>query len=196
MSRYDNHQLVFLDTETGGFQVDQNLLEFACVATDITSREVREEWSVKVLPEFPERLTARAAMVNGYDEEVWQEEAVPLSEAVRRMAETIDGRPSILVGHNVSFDWRFIADAAMRSKWQCSSVEGLIDTLWMAKQLPGVEKHNLESLCTEFGLAPPAYHRALEDTRTCRLVYQELRRRGVKPRLSAVEQWWAGRAIA
>jgi DNA polymerase III epsilon subunit-like protein len=188
--RFGEHQLVFFDTETAGFKISEGILELGCVVTDITSRTVRAELGIKVLPKGKRPISDRVASLNGYDPEVWKREAVALGAAMEQLDLLIGDQPTLMVGHSIGFDWRFLSASAKQVGWRPVAIEGTIDTLWMARKVEGLDRHNLEHLCRNWGIETGQMHRALEDAHCCRLVYQALRTQGIKPQVTLTKQWW------
>ena len=186
MSAYNSYHLLFLDTETGGFRVENGLLEVAAILTDITSKTVLSEWSTKILPEPDDILTDAALKICGYDPEVWEKEGIPLLDAITKLREIVGDTPTFLVAHNAPFDWQFIREGMRRAEWDGKEILAYIDTLPMSCELQDLPRHRLVDMMTAFNLTADAYHEALADTRSCRLIYQELRKRGIRPAITKI----------
>lgn len=83
------------------------------------------------------------------------------------------GRDYVLLGHNVIFDFGFLKQAA-RNRDTPFERSG-VDTLKLARKLlPDQEKKTLQALCDHFGIAREHSHRALDDARAARQLYEIL----------------------
>ena len=101
----------FLDCEFGGLDVEiHDITEIAVVMTDYRLDAVAEkEWKVRARPE---RISAEAAALSGYDAKVWEEEAVPIRQALTELAEMCPrGRTVVPSGQNVRMDVIFLERA-------------------------------------------------------------------------------------
>ena len=71
---------LFFDLETGGlFHWQHDMVEVAAILTDPSGEIVLEEFSTRVFPERP--VDAKAAEINGYNQEKWATTAVPIEKA-------------------------------------------------------------------------------------------------------------------
>jgi DNA polymerase III epsilon subunit-like protein len=162
MSLLSGSTIAVVDTETTGFSPAEGhaLVEVAWVPViDGVVREVAA-WSSLVDPGRPippeatrvHRITD--AMVGG----------APRPDAVaRRLREACADLP--LCFHNAPFDLPFLA-ALMRAGAQPPLTGPVIDTLGMARALPGSGGNGLGVLAQRFGLPPATAHRALGDALT------------------------------
>lgn len=162
--------LLFLDTETGGLNArDHDLVSIACILTDPTGKTVLEEWDTKVYPMKP--VDPKAAAVNGYTKEAWENQAVHAHQAMIKVLTMLSG--AMMVCHNTPFDKSFVEAAlyANRQKW--TGRYHTMDTMVMAMPLLRaglVENIKLETLTRYFGIEH-VKHRALGDARACREVF-------------------------
>ncbi|MCM1283197.1 MAG: 3'-5' exonuclease [Muribaculaceae bacterium] len=91
--------------------------------------------------------------------------------AVSRLLEMIGG--DVLVGHNVSFDYRFLKQWAVNHGIKLELAA--IDTLRMARTLlPPEQSKKLESLCEYFQIPRANAHRALEDAKETQQIFELL----------------------
>jgi DNA polymerase III subunit epsilon len=82
-------------------------------------------------------------------------------EVCERISEELAGR--VFVGHNVGFDWRFVASEIERSSSRALTGPRVC-TLRMARRLlPHLRSRSLGSLAEYFGIGMDRHHRALDD---------------------------------
>ncbi len=101
----------FLDCEFGGLDPEQHdITEIGAVITDYRLVELAErEWKVRARPE---RITAEAAQISGYDAKIWETEAVPLRQALTELAQLLPkGKTIVPAGQNVRMDVLFLERA-------------------------------------------------------------------------------------
>lgn len=170
----NDHKLFFFDCETGGLDwTDRDMVEVACVVTDPTGKNVLTEYHARVLPKRP--VDARAAEINGYNEEKWAAEAVVLDVAMVKLLER--AKDCLFCSHNTPFDWGFFNAAMAERKARWRGDYHKIDTVALATPLLKAGKVvdlKLGTLCKYFGVDPGEPHRALSDARACRGVYLKL----------------------
>lgn len=81
---------------------------------------------------------------------------------------------SVLLGHNVNFDYRFMKQNVVRlgGKFERSG----LDTLAIARVcLPMVQGKSLDRLAAWYGIGQQHHHRALDDARTAAGIYERMR---------------------
>jgi DNA polymerase-3 subunit epsilon/ATP-dependent DNA helicase DinG len=101
------------------------------------------------------------------EDELRSARALPLDEALRRLADYIDDAP--LVGHNIATDVAFLRAAGMTLR------NPLLDTYDLAVTLlPDLKTYGLEAIATHLGIGATRYHRALDDAQTTRRVFLTL----------------------
>lgn len=80
-----------------------------------------------------------------------------------------------IVGHNVTFDYRFIKQWAVNKKIPLE-LEAY-DTLQLARRLlPNEQSKKLENLCTYFGIERRNAHRALDDAGETQQIFEKLKK--------------------
>ena len=80
-----------------------------------------------------------------------------------------------IVGHNVTFDYRFVKQWAVNKKIPLE-LEAF-DTLQLARRLlPGEQSKKLENLCEWFGIERENAHRALDDARETQQIFEKLKK--------------------
>lgn len=162
MSLLSGLTVAVVDTETTGFSPADGhvLVEVAWVP--VVDGEVREAsaWSSLVAPGRP--IPPDATRVHHITDAMVAE--APRPEAVaRRLRDACGDLP--LGFHNAPFDLPFLA-ALMRAGGQPPLAGPVIDTLGLARALPGAGSNSLGALAQRFGLPPATAHRALGDALT------------------------------
>ena len=193
MSLLAGHTVLVVDTETTGLEYgppgNDRITDVA--ALPLVNGDVQEGWSSLVnprrpIPEFVVKLTGITdVMVAG---------APSVAEVGLRLRTACGDLP--LVSHNAPFDLQFL-----RPMFQEAGVAALtnpvIDTLGLARGLPGVGSNRLEELAARCGW--PSHeeqkHRAMHDARLTAFVLIKLaqrweRERGVRSllELAAISQ--------
>jgi DNA polymerase III epsilon subunit-like protein len=173
-----DRDLCFIDTETTGAQFDYHeLIELAVIRTSPDGTIARGEWSAKIAPLYPERITPFAQQLNGYSPERWQQASASSPELWGSFREFVAG--GVPVCHNPSFDRAFITIAASRQE----VLDLALDYHWIGTESFGwplytaglIPKLSLSELCRFFGIPPePPLHTALNGASTCREVYLRL----------------------
>jgi DNA polymerase-3 subunit epsilon len=175
--------LVFLDVETTGLDVDKNeIIELGVVVvrqngvnTTNPVFEIIEEIDLKIKPEHIETADPVALRVNGYNEADWLF-AVTLENAMKLLAEKAKG--GIMVAHNVAFDYGFIEHAFKKTGIENTMHYHKLDTISIAFAKlhlnEDVDKFSLHFLAEHFGIENKKAHSALSDARTTFELYKKL----------------------
>jgi len=160
----------FLDCEFGGLDPEQHdITEVALVLTDYRLAELAQgEWKVKARPE---RITAEAAAIFGYDAAVWAE-APPLRQVLTEITQLLPKDKTVVpAGQNVRMDVLFLEKAfkACEMPWPFDYHVIDLATLYYAWSLVAgetVPALSLRQAATHAGLVDgPVPHRALADAR-------------------------------
>jgi DNA polymerase-3 subunit epsilon len=105
-------------------------------------------------------------------------------------------KDSIIVGHNISFDWQLLCSEFERLDISLPS-EPLICTMSLASRL-GLHSRKLIDCCKESGISPGSSHCALDDARSAMQLFMSFRKHHVglrcieekiTQRLDYPEQW-------
>lgn len=189
MGLLDGLRLLAVDTETTGMSPDagHRLVEVAHV--EIANGAVAGEWSSLVRPGRP--IPPDAARVHGITDAMVAGAPAP-GEVGRALREACGDLP--LVFHNAPFDLPFLIQL-FREAGTPGLLNPIVDTLGLARGLPGAGSNSLGSLAARYRLPPEPAHRALGDARTTARLFLALagqweRERGVRTlaELAAVSQ--------
>lgn len=162
---------VFLDCEFGGLDVElHDLTEVGIILTDYRLVESAEaQWRVRARPE---RITAEAAEIFGYDEKLWSE-APPVRQVLSEISAMLPTDKIVVpAGQNVRMDMTFLERAYKNCELPYPFDYHVIDlaTLFYSWSLvvgERVKSLSLRQAATEAGLLHGATvrHRALADAR-------------------------------
>ena len=170
-SRQPPPELVVVDIETTGLDVDDRIIEIAALKVDERLRVV-DTFTTLVDPGLPLPLAAeRTTGIAPAD----LEGAPRFSEVYPTFLDFVAGAP--LAGHNIdAFDLPRLATEA-RDAGLPPPVAGTVDTLEAALLLfPELDRHALPVLALHLGLEPPT-HRARRDAEVTLAVFAALCRR-------------------
>ena len=104
------------------------------------------------------------------------------AEAIRTWLDFM-GDDTILLGHNISFDYSFLVQAIRRCGYEEPQFFG-IDTLKLSRMLcPELPNKKLETMVNHFGLTNERAHRAFEDAKVTVELYQCLKAMNKEPEL-------------
>lgn len=161
----------FLDCEFGGLDVEiHDITEVGIILTDYRLVELGErQWRVRARPE---RISAEAAQIFGYDPELWAT-APPLRQVLREIGELLPPDKTVVpAGQNVRMDVNFLERAYKNCGVPYPFDYHVIDlaTLYYAWSLvvgEPVSALSLRQAATSAGLLEggAVAHRALEDAR-------------------------------
>lgn len=161
---------VVVDLETTGLSSTYaEIIEMA--ALRVRDGEIVESFQQLVRPwrGIPPGITELTGITNGM-----VEDAPPLEEVLGTYMDFIGG--DILLGHNVSFDIRFLYDRT--SYLGIAFSNDFVNTVRSArKAVPGLPGYRLEDLCRRIGIESKdiTFHRALADCVQTHRLYLRLR---------------------
>ncbi|GAC1516704.1 MAG: hypothetical protein NVS1B4_13190 [Gemmatimonadaceae bacterium] len=167
-----------VDVETTGSRPDRGdrITEIAAVV--VQNGQVTERYQTLVNPErpIPPWITALTniswAMVK---------DAPPFREVCDRILSLLEGR--VFVGHNASFDWRFVSAEIARASGRSLVGDRLCTVRLARKLLPQLPRRSLDYVAAHYGVDIAARHRAMGDaeaTAHCLLgLLSDARARGV-----------------
>lgn len=167
--------LGFVDCETGGLDEEkEEIVEIAAVRIDPITYEIKAQMHELVFPTRPVPL--EAARINGYNEEQWAKEAVPLAVALKRLNPVIAG--STMAGQNPDFDHRFLKEASKLTGIELAKLGNYrkLDVSSMAWPLytNGLIPSASLDTTTAFLQVPGQKHRAKSDVMRAIAVYKIL----------------------
>jgi DNA polymerase III epsilon subunit-like protein len=173
-----DRDLCFIDTETTGSRIGYHeLIELAAIRTSADGFTLKGEWSAKICPDFPERITPVAQKLNGFLPETWSGASVSSEALWAGFVKFVSG--CVPVCHNPSFDRAFITLAAA----QAGVIELGLDYHWIGTESLAwpiyhaglIPKLSLVDICRFVGVPPePAVHGASNGASACREVYLRL----------------------
>lgn len=163
-----NKTIVVLDTETTGFsQYNDRIIEFGAIKL-VGGREVD---SMSVLMNPCMCIPSRSTEIHGICDSMVCDKPTE-SFYAPKISEFIDGA-DLIVGHNVSFDIRFLEQMFIRNglNFNCR----YLDTLKFAKKIfPKAPNHKLTTLAEYLNIQVKDAHRALADVETTVWVLRHL----------------------
>jgi DNA polymerase-3 subunit epsilon len=174
-------RISFIDTETTGTDESvHEIVELAVVSVSIDLSDARSVCCLgRARPAHPETASPEALRINGYTPEGWKD-APPLAVLLERAAPALEG--TMLAGHNVQFDIRFLRAAYKAAQLEFPKVDYRhLDTMSLAFPLMAegqTDSLSLDTLCKKLGIKRPDPHRALDDAWTS----YEVARRMLKER--------------
>ncbi len=156
MMRIEDAVFVVVDTETTGSSEHDRIIEIGAVKLrggQILGRFSRLVNPGRAIPYAITRLTGiTTSMV--FD-------APPMEEVMPEFLAFLEG--GVFVAHNLSFDWRMLAQEAHRLGLALPSVDTLCTLRLARRVLPGLPSKGLKALCAHFGVPLVQHHRALDD---------------------------------
>lgn len=172
----NERDLCFFDTETGGFELDKELLEIGAIRVKANTLEKLSEIDIKIKPERIEEANPSALEIVGYNEEEWQREGVSLRDGLMEFLEF--ARDSILVAHNLPFDWMHLQNNLEKHGLQPTYFYKGLDTFSLAWLMlgskPELTKLSLKELSNHFDIDMGTHHRGIDDARSAYKIFVEL----------------------
>ena len=169
------HNFAFIDIETTGLNLlKHEIIEIGCVLTT-PDLKVIEEFELKIKPEKIEDADPIALKVNHYDPSDW-ESALNLEQAIHILCKKT--KDCIMVGHNVSFDSKFLEYVFDKNKIKNTMHYHKLDTISIAwaklHSDPELEHFSLHEMCLLFNIKNERAHTALSDARATFMLYKKL----------------------
>jgi DNA polymerase III epsilon subunit-like protein len=137
----------------------------------------KAEWSCRISPRHPERITPIAQKVNGFSEHEWRDASSSNMGLWEKITNMVEG--CVPICHNPSFDREFVTLAAhqagvsdLKFDYHWIGTESLVWPLYLSGT---IREYSLRGLCAHFGMPEePLPHTAIEGARACRMVYCSL----------------------
>lgn len=165
----------FIDSETSGPEPHHELIELGVIKVSSCNFSILDEWEVKIKPQHIELADPEALKINHYNEEEWRE-AMDLEEVLKIFLEKTG--KTILVGHNLLFDWFYINKSLAEYNFQPTFYYKGLDTFSLGWQklrhLPNFLNLSLSEMANYFGITQEKPHSALDDARTTYKVFLKL----------------------
>ncbi len=174
-----NKNLAFIDIETTGFNLERHeIIEIGVIIIkqqDGVPGSIVDEFEIKITPARIQDADPEALAVNGYNQAAWMF-AVDLLQAMQLFAEKT--RDCVMVAHNVSFDYSFLAKAFATTGVEDQMFYAKLDTISYAVAKLGnksaVTRFSLGFLCEYYGIQNEHAHTALADARATSELYRKL----------------------
>lgn len=162
--------IVTLDVETTGLKAERDsIIQFSAIKTD-ESMEYKDILDIYIQcgHHIPEYITN----INHISDETLREMGISQKEAIHRIMTFCDGCNTVM-GHNVTFDLKFLNALFQKNGIPEMEFLRVIDTLTIAKKK--VEgSHKLEVLAKQVGFNSNKFHNSLEDVKATIEVYKWL----------------------
>jgi DNA polymerase-3 subunit epsilon len=172
---FRDFDLAFIDTETTGLNLNSELIEIGLVRVSAFNFSILEEWEAKIKPKHLELADPEALKINHYNENDWAN-AIDCEAALKIFLEKSEN--TILVGHNLSFDWFYIHKSLLEYNLKPTFWYKSLDTFCLAweklRNNPNFKSLGLTELASYFGIKPEKLHSALDDARTTYKVFLKL----------------------
>lgn len=161
------NSFIALDLETTGISPSEDrIIEIGAIKV-IDGKECGT-FSTFINPEM--KIPARITEITGIDDKMVAGAPV-MKEIFPALLEFLEEYP--LLGHNIIFDFSFLKTAAVNMEYSFEK-QG-IDTLKMARRIyPEAESKRLEFLCEYLQIDPGNSHRAYDDARSAKLLYEKM----------------------
>lgn len=173
---WDKRKYVALDVETTGLDPRRDrIVELAMIAFSIDSEAaVISEGTFHSLfdPGIP--MPQRASEINGLKDSDLKGESV-FKEKITGIANFLHGR--CIIAHNSGFDLAFLRHEFLRCSLKMPESVS-IDTLPLSRNaFPGHGSYALTAIARTLNISTGHSHRALDDTRTCMMVFLQCMRK-------------------
>ncbi len=172
---FKDFDFAFIDIETTGRSFNHEIIEIAVLRVSSYNFSVLEEWVVKIKPRHLEIAEPEALKINHYNDKDWLE-ALDEETALKIFLEKTE--KTILIGHNITFDWLYIHKALAVYNLEPTFWYKSLDTVSLAWQKLRhnqiIKSFSLGELATYFGISREKPHSALDDVRTTCKVFLKL----------------------
>lgn len=161
------NSFIALDLETTGISpAEDRIIEIGAIKV-IDGREC-DVFSTFVNPK--RKIPARITEITGIDDEMVADAPV-IQEVFPKLQDFLEEYP--LLGHNILFDYSFLKTAAVNM--DCPFEKPGIDTLKIARRVyKQAESKRLDFLCEYLQIDPGKSHRAYDDARSAKLLYEKM----------------------
>jgi len=161
----DQVPLAFVDLEFTGLDTDKDRVVEVCIER-VLGGQVIDRLETLVCP--GEELTGSGMKIHGIAAEAIAA-APAFTEVLPRVRNILEG--AVFVAHAASYDLGFLR-AEFARLGESLDAPWVIDTLHLARRSFLFPSHSMDALCTQFGIVREAAHRAGDDVRVLREVFQ------------------------
>lgn len=160
-----------LDIETTGLSPEKDrIIEIGAVKYRGDKEMGKFSTLIKICQPLPPKITELTGITDGMLSGGCDEKTA-VTEFLKFARDT-----TVLLGHNISFDFSFIKVAALR--YGLVFEREALDTLAFAKKLhPELKSRSLSALCAYYGIVQEHAHRAVDDAVCAHRLYLALRRK-------------------
>lgn len=168
--------IAITDIETTGLVPGHHeIIEIGLVLVSQRTLDVIDTFETKVMPLYPDRISASAQRVNGFDPTAWVD-APDLLTAMREYATLTP--EAMFCAHNVTFDWEF-----MRRAFETTGVKNRMDYhrlcnmthVWASLRHRGLTSVSQNAAAKFLGLPPePPEHRAINGAKLAYEIFRKL----------------------
>lgn len=171
--RLDDLSFVVFDTETTGLRPEAGDRIVSLAGVRVRGGTVRRHETFDTLVDPGRRVPAESARVHGITDDMLV--GAPPLERVLPAFLTFAG-PAVLVGHEASFDLRFLEPEARRLGLPAlAATRPILDTRLLSRSLHGPgESHRLEDVALRVGVPVTGRHSALGDALTTAEIFVRL----------------------
>lgn len=165
-----NHTFVVFDLETTGLNnvatggVMDSIIEFGAVK--IVNGEIKEKFSTFVA--YEKKLSAEIVKLTGITDDMLVG-APTIDKVIPDFYKFCNG--CLLVGHNVTFDYRFVEHYAKKERYSFGQMR--YDTLTIAQEILRLSNYKLNTIADYYGITFN-HHRAFDDALTTAKIFIEL----------------------
>jgi DNA polymerase-3 subunit epsilon len=160
---------LIIDTETSGLNpAIHELLSFGAIV--VINQSITETIEIKIKPQHLEKADPEALMINGYSERTWRQAMSQQHAAYKIQDFLYRHQDDITVGHNFSFDKKFIQALANKQELLLPIPYPYLDTMDIARTILapyGLKSMKLEEICKFLGWKRRRAHSALSDCEDC-----------------------------
>jgi DNA polymerase III epsilon subunit family exonuclease len=170
--RLDTLTFVVLDTETTGVRPEAGDRVISLAAVRVVGLEVRHQEIFDVLVDPGRKVPPESVRIHGITDDALAG-ALPLEAVLPAFLDFVGD--AVLVGHEVSFDLRFLAPEVRRLGLPSLSARPALDTRDLSRAVHGSsDEHELEALALRVGVPVVGRHSALGDARMTAEIFARL----------------------
>ena len=168
--------LVFMDLETTGLSIDNEIIEIGWLRVDSNTLEIKEEFEIKIKPKRLDLADPKALEINGYNEEDWKN-GVSIQEAMRIFIDKCSG--CVLCGYNFFYDWAWLHSTfnklgAVNPPFYYHKLDVMSIAYLVLKDEPSLNNFSLSDVCRFLDINREKCHTALYDAKFAFEVYKKL----------------------